>query len=387
MNRRSLIQACIAAPLTTLSPAAWAQTRPPMRTIWRVEGSEGQDAIAFLGPLSGRTIYTDHYAEDVALFAPRLPERVHISVPALWASAEANGFGLLSPQLALFLSHADADATIDDLLAALADPECHIRPALEAGTYWDAENWAWFTAHAGAIAEILQAMKSGGFAAFHAERSAAALEAGLLRLRSGLGVYDVTRVQERITGQAFAPTIDITLLQFCKPHGIKVKGQRFLQSPDYDVATTVRIAAHEMLHPPVDMDGPAALAALEALGRDALVARIVAEHDPRWGYTTLPGLLNEDLCQALDQMISEVLGVARNAADRWRTTDDGIHVLAAGLYGLLREDRWNRTGGSIEAWLLQTAAQGRLAPPILHAAAARVLERPEDQLWPLAADA
>lgn len=125
------------------------------------------------------------------------------------------------------------------------------------------------------------------------------------------------------------------------------------------------------------------MAALEVLGRDPLIPKIVTDHDPRWGYTTLEGMLNEDLCQALDQMVSEALGVARNPADRWRMSDDGMHVLAAGIYGLLRDDRWSREGGSIEAWLLAAAQGGRLAPDSLHQAAARVLERPVDRLWPL----
>ena len=120
------------------------------------------------------------------------------------------------------------------------------------------------------------------------------------------------------------------------------------------------------------------------LAKDPLIPRIVREHDPKWGYTTLDGMLNEDVAQALDQLISEALGVARNPADRWRKADDGIHVLAAGLYGLLRQDRWVETGGDIERWLAKAIATGRFAPPILHAAAARVLERPVDKLWPLA---
>ena len=47
-----------------------------------------------------------------------------------------------------------------------------------------------------------------------------------------------------------------------------------------------------------------------------------------------------------------------------------IHGLAAGLYGLLREDRWTETGGSIERWIADAAARGRLAPAVLHPAAA-----------------
>jgi hypothetical protein len=97
-------------------------------------------------------------------------------------------------------------------------------------------------------------------------------------------------------------------------------------------------------------------------------------------------MLNEDLCQALDQMVSEALGVARNPADRWRQADDGIHVLAAGIYGLLRQDRWNRNGGSLEAWLADAVQKGRFAPAYFHAVAADVLERPVDRLWPLTSD-
>lgn len=180
--------------------------------------------------------------------------------------------------------------------------------------------------------------------------------------------------------------IEIVLLQFAKPHGVKVQGQTFLQAADCDTATTLRVAAHEMLHPPLPMDGPVARAGLAALERDALPMRIVHEHDPRWGYTTLKALLDEDLVQALDQLISEALAVARPPAERWHRSDDGMHVLAAGLYGLQRQDRWRDRGGSIEDWLADAVRQGRLAPSALHPVAAEVLRRPVAALWPPAAD-
>ena len=82
-------------------------------------------------------------------------------------------------------------------------------------------------------------------------------------------------------------------------------------------------------------------------------------------------------------MISEQLGFGRNPADRWRKADDGMHVLAAGLYGLLRADNWHEQGGDLEAWIEMAASKGRLAPSVLHPIAARVLERPATKLWPL----
>lgn len=395
MDRRTLLSAVLAAPLVPAialaRPAlARAQTpasgRPTRRTEWRVQDSEGQDAIAFLAPLSGRELYITYYADDVAAFAPRLPEAVRSAVPALWQAADDDGFGLFSPNLNTILSHADRDGTLDDMIAALSDPERLVRPAYEVGPYWNQKTWDWFVRHAPQTREVLEAMKAAGFPAWRRERAGAALAAGVAMLRAALPQYDIIKVEEKLTGRTFDPLIDITLMQFSKPHGIKVHGQRFLQSADYDVGLTVRIAAHELLHPPVPMDGPTALAALAVLERDPLIPRIVREHNPAFGYTTLAGVLNEDLCQALDQTVSEILGVARNPSDRWRTQDDGMHVLAAGLYGLLREDRWSRDGGAIETWLAEVVRQGRLAPEVLHPVAARVLERPVDQLWPLTAD-
>ena len=87
-------------------------------------------------------------------------------MPALWQAADDDGVGLLLPNLALILSHAEKDATIDDLKAALADPEATIRPAFAAGPYWNEHDWSWFVGKAGEIAAILTDMQAAGFAAF-----------------------------------------------------------------------------------------------------------------------------------------------------------------------------------------------------------------------------
>lgn len=355
------------------------------RTQWKVRASEGFDAIAFLGPLAGTQLYLDYYAEDAAIFSPRLPEVVRSDIARLWKEAQKEGFGLLGPNLQVLFSANGNDATIDTLLAALRSRATAMLPSYRASSYWSKEDWAWFDRTAPRLDAIFSAMRSAGFAAFRNERVGAGLEARVADVARALGSFDVISWQEKLTGRTFDPAIHVVLLQFSKPHGIKVQGQTFLQAADYDTATTVRIAAHEMLHPPVPMDGAAATAALAAFARDPLMVRIVRDHDPQWGYTTLKGLLDEDLVQALDQLISEALGVGRNPADRWRKADDGMHVMAAGLYGLLRQDRWIDKGGSIERWLADAAAHGRLAPESFHPVAARVLERPVDALWPLSA--
>lgn len=369
---------------TMLTPMPARAQTPTPRTRWKLRGSEGADAIAFLGPLSGTPLYLEFYAEDAAAFAPRLPEAVRQDLAPLWAQAQEDGFGLLGPNLQLLLCTQGHDASLASLLRALRQRESALLPGYRASRYWNASDWAWFERAAPRLERIFEAMQAAGFGAFRAERAGDALARRIAEQGRALAGFDVVAWQEKLTGRRFEAEIEIVLLQFAKPHGIKVQGQTFLQSADYDTATTVRIAAHEMLHPPVPMDGAAARAALAVLERDPLIMKIVREHDPRWGYTTLKGLLDEDLAQALDQLISEALGVGRNPADRWRKADEGMHVIAAGLYGLLRQDRWSETGGAIEPWLAQATAAGRLDPAHFHPVAARVLERPLNALWPLA---
>lgn len=383
MHRRSFLS----GPLAVLSLSALAGRRAAAqatgnRTRWKVRASEGFDAIAFLGPLSGTALYLEHYAEEAATFSVRLPHAIRDSVARLWGDANKDGFGLLGPNLQVLFSAHGNDATVDTLLKALRSRQTAILPSYQASPYWSEADWTWFDAAAPKLDAIFSAMRTAGFAAFRNER-VIGLDGRTAEVARALAPFDVISWQQKLTGRSFDPEIQIVLLRFCKPHGIKVQGQTFLQAADYDTATTVRIAAHEMLHPPVPMKGPAATAALEVLARDPLIGRIVREHDPRWGYTTLEGLLDEDLVQALDQLISEALGVARPPAERWRQADDGMHVIAAGLYGLLREEKWSETGGSIEQWLAEAVRRGRLAPMPFHAVAARVLDRPVDGLWPL----
>lgn len=379
MDRRLFLAASIGS--LAFPSFAHAQ-RPPMRTRWKVRASEGFDALAFLGPLSGGELYLPYYQADANAFAPRLAAAVRSDIPALSKEAGRSGFGLLGPNLSVLFSNG-SDADLRTLIACVAAPEARLFPAYRASPYWNENDWRWFVGVAPRLKGLFEAMQAAGFAAFLDER-AGAVTRRIAELDRDLADYDVIRLHEKLTGRVFDPLIEVVLLQFCKPHGIKVQGQTFLQAADWNTPITVRNAAHEMLHPPVPMDGAAAQAALAVLAKDPLIPRVVADHDPKWGYTTLEGLLNEDIAQALDQLISEALGVARNPADRWCKADDGIHVLAGAIYGMLRHDRWMETGGSIEAWLAGAVRAGRFDPGRLHAVAAQVLERPVNALWPLA---
>lgn len=375
MDRRAFLLAAAAAPF-----AAPAGAQTPPRTRWTIRESEGFDALCFLGPLSGGALYVPHYEAELAAFRPRLPEAVLKTLGELRIEAEARK-GLLAPDLCTQLSGAP-DQGLADVIAGLKAAETQVLPAYRASPYWDEASWTVLLAARPRLLSVLEAMRDAGFAEFRRRVAGERLAARIPELRRRVSGLDVIAEQERLVGRALDPDLQIILLWFCKPHGIRIQGQRFLTAADYSDEVTLRTAAHEVLHPPFDMEGPVAKAALEVLSKDPLVMRILAEHDPSFGYNSLEGILNEDTVQALDQIVSERLGVARDPAQRWTRADGGMHVVATGLYGILKSEGYDRTGGNIERWMMDAVRTGKLAPERLHASAAEVMKTPPDKLWP-----
>src|SRR5262249_51834091 len=89
MHRRTLLAGSLAflAARSFRVLAATDVRTPGRRTRWVVRSSEGLDAISFLGPLSGRPLYTEPYADELARFAPRLSPEIRADVPKLWDEA------------------------------------------------------------------------------------------------------------------------------------------------------------------------------------------------------------------------------------------------------------------------------------------------------------
>lgn len=172
MNRRQLLTISLAALAAPALPTFRALAKAtPVRTKWKVMASEGMDAIAFLGPLSGGELYTRFYADDVATFGPKLPAAVRADVPALWEEARKAEFGLLGPSLLNVMSGGGI-ATLDAVIAGLKDLEGRIRPKFQASEYWDEKEWRWLTSAAPRLVVVFTAMRgSDNFGGSGLERS------------------------------------------------------------------------------------------------------------------------------------------------------------------------------------------------------------------------
>lgn len=376
MDRRTFLATSVAVASAAISPT-FAQGES--KTRWVIRTSEGFDALGFLSPLSGDPFYTREYPDEIAAFGPRLSAATHAELKALRAEVAATD-GLLSPNFYLRFS-GGPDATVEDIFASMKDPERKLRPALEASPYWDAESWQRFLARLPTLGRILTAMMEAGFRSYRNGLVAPQVISKFPPLRSKLAGVDVIRWAEYYTGRTFDPTIEVIFMHFNKPHGIKITGQRYLTGLAYDDDITIWTAGHEVLHPPITMDGETAKAAMAIFERDKLLQRILAERNKSYGYGSIEGLFNEGLTQTLDQLIGQRLGIKRDPRKRWRESDGGMHVLGAAFYGLMQADGYAERGGNLEQWVATQVSEGNLAPGPLHAAAARVLGYPAGSLW------
>jgi hypothetical protein len=377
VTRRLAITACIAL-VATSGAASSVDGREFTR--WNVHTCAGLDAIVFIGALTGNKLQRDHYSADVKLFRAQFDEEGLEAIERLTEFAELSGT-LIGPNLALLFSAGPID-TLDDVILSAQEPETRLRPMLEKSQYWDSREWVWYRDETiPDVLTVLLALRDAGFESYWRNIAAPKLLLRVDLTREYLQRFDIIPEQERLLGRSLDPEIDVLLLYFSKPYGIRVTGQRFASHYSYPMDIQLRTATHEMFHPPFERGDMSIYAALDELRTDPWMMSILEDHDPALGYNTFPELLDESSTQALDQIVANRMGFGYGPGSRWRTTDGGMHMLAAAIYQMLREDRFDRTGGNYSEWLESAIERGMFTPEEVKRRAALITGQEAVNRW------
>jgi hypothetical protein len=319
------------------------------------------DALCCVGLLTGGQLYTARYPQEYARFTALMDDRDRAAFHELRRVITDENKGLPGPLLTLYLSASEAE-TIDGLQAALSHPES-LRATLRGTPYYDEQEWKTvFVPAIPALIHCLGFLKRVGFETiWHAEYEPRIL-ARIQDLNRKIGGTRFIDMQAKLLG--FRPVqgpMTAYLCYFPKPHGIRVTGPRYITAYDYPLDIILSNAVHEPMHSPFrPADDPALWKALAPLKADPDLMQALEHHDPSFGYNTFEGLVEEDCVQALEQLIEERMGVARPAGERWAKADDGLHILAAAVYELMKEDGYNQRGGSFQDWLADPKTMERL---------------------------
>ena len=353
---------CIAAgSLIVLSPLTPWLRSALSSTHWETRTSEGFDALCALNLLSGDTYYLEQYPQEALAFAAPRYAGARLAARRLKAAIKDEEGGIISAFLTLIFS-GGPDSSLDSVLASARAPD-KLYMSFRASAFWSEESWTLFRRVLPDVIISLDAMRQAGF---HEDWRSLMGKGGSARaaaLRAELARYDVLGEQARLVGHELQRgRIEVILLHYSRPHGIRIQGSRFLTNIGYPASIVLRNAAHEPLHPPYDAANPRLVDAVGEFARDSLVVRVVRGHNPSLGYTTVTGYVEEDAVQALEQVVSERMGLAVPARKRWQEGDDGMHLLAAAIYHLILETRFSETGGRFETWFIDAVAAGHLNP-------------------------
>ena len=338
------------------------------------------DALLLIGAASGDLMQAHIYSEEIAAVRGQMSAEGIAALDSLDAVLRQELGRLTGPSLAYFFS-AGPVATLDDVIESAADPIARLKPGLEMSPNWDTKEFESAARLMPAVHTALLALRDTGFVEQYHQESLPDIVAAIASDYAPVISHDLIPEQERLLGRGLDPQIDIIIVRYAKPYGMRILGQRFVAYYGWDAETQLRIAAHEIFHPPYDPNDAELIDLLSELRSDPWLMSIVHDHDPQFGYNSFEGVVDEGSTQALDQIVSDRLGFAEEPGERWRKSDGGMHMLAAALYHAMRESGFADDGGSYSEWFKNALRSGLLSPSEVKRRAALVVGWDAVEAW------
>ena len=349
-------------------------------TDWKVQPAIGMDALLFIGAASGDLMQSKIYAEEIAAVRGKMSPEGVAALDKIDTVLRQKLGQLTGPALAYIFS-AGPIATLDDVIASAADPVARLKPGLETSPYWNPDEFENATRLMPSIHTALLALRDTGFAEQYRKETLPAIDAAIVSDYAPVIAQDLIPEQERLLGRELDPGIEIIIVRYAKPYGIRILGQRFVAYYGWEAETQLRIAAHEIFHPPYDKNDAELFELLADFKSDPWFMSIVEDHDPQFGYNSFEGVVNEGSTQALDQIVSDRLGFAEEPGERWRESDGGMHMLAAALYHAMQESGFADEGGNYGNWFKEALRSGLLSPSEARRRATLVVGREAVEAW------
>jgi hypothetical protein len=330
---------------------------PKLETRWVVQSSQAYDALCLLNILTGDSFYTEIHPEVHKRWQPRLLGETRDAFEHIAQVIRQEHQGILSAWFCLLYSGVQPQ-TLQDLITATLEPTTMLE-VYRASPYFDATQAQVFQNLLPDLFKVFQWLQTNTFELEHQKDLGSDFEQKKSELLATLEGFEVvSAVQQALGRDVDIPEIEVFMLAYTAPHGIKIMGNKFITSLDWAANITVRTAIHELMHPPFDLQSVELQKAFKTLQNDAKLWRGFEHHDPAFGYNTWEGYIEENCVRALDQVIAEGFGIAKDAQQRWQAEDGGMHLLAAQLTPLLRSRRTFQE--SFEQWFIQQVNNGNL---------------------------
>ena len=291
-----------------------------------VRTSYNLDLLNFINILTGGQFYTDRHQGMYERFGEPLTTQIKGNIKR---AVEINGSAMLGPILSLVISAVPNFEKRN--LVRLFEDTAFLESCLKNYQYYSAEIWAEKVFLFDTLLPVIKELESKGFRDYWQEERLPMIKKEQKQLSTFARKFQLNKEIELMLGKGQAPeSITVYLCSFAAPHGIKICGPKYISDIAFSMETTLGIAVHEMFHPPYDAKNLER--ELEQLGNDPLLQHTFKTKDPKYGYPTMTGFIEENVVEAMAIFICHKIGLEHDPLGYFEKHDEGSHKLSMVLF-------------------------------------------------------
>jgi hypothetical protein len=244
-------------------------------------------------------------------------------------AVKINGSAMLGPILSLVIS-AVPNFEKHSTIKMFKDP-AYLESCLKEYPYYDEGLWTERVPIFETLIPVIKELEGDGFRSCWQKERLPAIKKKQHQLRNYANKFHLDMEIEGMLGRGQAPeSITVYLCAFAAPHGIKICGPKYISDIAFSLDTTLGIAVHEMFHPPYDARN--LQTELERLGNDPLLQYSFKTKDPKYGYPTMTGFIEENVVEAMAISICHKIGLEEDPLGYFEKHDEGSHMLSVILF-------------------------------------------------------
>lgn len=296
---------------------------------FNVQYSYNLDLVNSINVLTGESLYLDWQKGIFELFGETLSEE---SKNKLKKAVEINERPMLGPLLSLIMS-AIPNFERRSVVRMFSDVN-FLRDNFKHYSYYEEEDWERQASIIGLLLPVIQELETKGFHDYWKKERLPRIKKMQQQLRSFANSFNLGNEIETMlgTGQSFE-SLTVYLCTFVAPHGVKICGQRYITDVAFSKETSIGISVHEMFHPPYNAKNIAA--ELQKLGADPLLKHSFEKTDPKFGYSTMEGFIEENVVEAMAIFICHKLNLEKEPLTYFAKHDGGTHMFSVVLFDYL----------------------------------------------------
>lgn len=293
---------------------------------FKVHYSYNLDLLNFVNILTGSDLYTNWHKGIYERFRPLLSTS---AMKSLENSVEKNGSTMLGPLMSLVVS-AVPRFERRSILRMLSDTEL-LRESFSRYSYYNEDTWDAKAELFGTLLPLIDELENSGFREYWKDERLPLIKQKQRRFQAYASTFHLDGEIELMLGRGSAPeSVTVYLCTFAAPHGIKICGPRYITDVVFPREASLGIAVHELFHPPYDASHLET--ELEGLGKDPLLQHAFETKDPRFGYSTMTGFIEENVVEAMAIHICHKIGLEKDPLKYFAEHDGGSHMLSVVLF-------------------------------------------------------